>query len=234
MKKILLVFILMIVLNCLDVFAQEVLINRDLSNLNAGEEFEVFLEIVVKENLVALGIEEGVPFGAEIINCSWENSKIYNNKLEILLFDSDDFVKSKNISYVVKLNSFNDSFNLNYNIVKDETTNVDSTENSQTSSKSSSVGGSGGSHKKSVENYSRKNLDNSSVNEFNLENISYEFFKENSETSQNYFRITGNSVLRIFKSENSKKFGLVITGVFCLIFFILKKKNFNFKKIKLF
>lgn len=129
--------------------ANEVTISRDLSDKIVGSEFDVVLEVAVANEALAIAIIEHVPVNATIINCSEEDYRILDDKLEILLFDPNGTLESRNVIYTVKLNSDDNSFSGDWNSVNPglggSIENICLACSSATGSGSSSGGGGGGS-----------------------------------------------------------------------------------------
>jgi hypothetical protein len=116
MKKLILILAVLVVFAHYASAAQEINITRDLSGLQVGKAFNVVLDLKIKDSATAVAIEEYVPEGASIIDCSESEYRVTGNKLEILLF-SPGGVISKEITYSVVLNSNNGIFSGNWSSV---------------------------------------------------------------------------------------------------------------------
>lgn len=90
-------------------------ITRDISNFSVLDEvFYVILEIIAQGDITALAIQEFIPEGANVSECSINSSRVVNNTLEILVFNASQNVTSLNITYNITLNKgglFNGSWN---------------------------------------------------------------------------------------------------------------------------
>jgi len=246
MKKLLLIFeVLIILLSSLWLITSleaDVSVTRDLSNFQVGEEFEVILEITISDSVVAIGLREYLPTGGNIINCSEEHYKIEGNNIEILLFDSNKAITTKNVTYNVILSSNNAVFSGTWQSVEPNLTgsisnifqlcgdgdcSIDETCSScpgdcgTCSSGESSGGGGGGSSsgesfKGDEGEVSSKTEDEEVSKEQNLgESGEIEGTKD---TGLAFFRNMGNVITDIFSDEEGKITWISIT---ILVFIIL-------------
>ncbi|MFH1585305.1 MAG: hypothetical protein ABIB79_00880 [archaeon] len=216
-------------------------ITRDISNFSQlNQEFEVVLELIAQGEIAGLGIQESFPSGASVSNCSENNSRIINNILEIIVFDPDENVTSRNITYNITLTNggtfsgiWNTTVpNLNGSIALDliqicGDTLCNGDESCSTCATDCGVcpstgGGSsgGGSSPKVISNTTNQTIQEQEIPPIldeSPETSEAEPTQESGETSQGFFRLAGGAVTDVLSNKEGKLSIIRVLGLVIII-----------------